>query len=176
MDYTLSVFLLTLLWSESESSSTMSNSLRPHGQYSPWNSPGQNTGVVSCSLLQGIFPTQGSNRGLPHCGWIIYYLSHQGSPRILEWIAYPFSGGSSRPRDRTKVSCIGGRFFTSWATREVCEWSSWYFIVLSHIFPWRRKWQVTPVFLPGGFYGQRSLVGYNLWDRTQLSDWEHPIY
>ena len=51
-------------WSESHS--VMSDSLWPHGLYSSWNSPGQNTGVGSCSLLQGIFPTQGSNPGLPH--------------------------------------------------------------------------------------------------------------
>ena len=41
--------------------------MRPHRLYSPWNSPGQNTGVGSCSLLQGIFLTQGSNPGLLHC-------------------------------------------------------------------------------------------------------------
>ena len=58
---------------------------------SPWNSPGQNTEVGSLSLLQEIFPTQGSNPGLPHCRWILYLLSHQGSPRILDCIAYPFS-------------------------------------------------------------------------------------
>ena len=44
------------------------------GLYRPWNSPGQNTGMGSCSLLQGIFPTQGSNPGLPHCRWILYQL------------------------------------------------------------------------------------------------------
>ena len=60
-----------------------------HGLYSPWNSPGQNTGVGSLSLLQQIVPTQGSNPGLPHCRWILYQLSYQGSPRILEWVAYP---------------------------------------------------------------------------------------
>ena len=70
--------------------------LRPHGLYSPWNSPGQNPGVGSCSLLQGIFPTQGSNRGgsnprLPHCRRILHQLSHKGSPRILKWVAFPFS-------------------------------------------------------------------------------------
>ena len=43
-----------------------------------WNSPGQNTGVGSLSLLQGIFPTQGSNPGLPHCRQILYQLSHKG--------------------------------------------------------------------------------------------------
>ena len=52
------------------------------GLYSPWNSPGQNTGVGSFSLLQGIFPTQGSNLGLPHCRWILYRLSHKGSPQL----------------------------------------------------------------------------------------------
>ena len=65
--------------SESESCSVMSDSLRPHGLYSPRNSPGQNTGVDSCCLLQGIFPTQGLNPGLPHCRQILYQLSHQRS-------------------------------------------------------------------------------------------------
>ena len=58
----------------------MSDSLQPNGEYCPWNSPGQNTGVGSLSLLQGIFPTQGSNPGLPHCRRILYQLSYQGSP------------------------------------------------------------------------------------------------
>ena len=65
--------------SESESRSVVSDSFRPHGLYSPWNSPGQNTGVGSLLPLQGIFPTQGLNPGLPHCRWILYHLSHQGS-------------------------------------------------------------------------------------------------
>ena len=84
-------------------------------------SPKAFTGVGSCSLLQGIFPTQGFNPGLPHCRGILYQLSHQGSPRILEWAAYPFSRGSSRPRNQTGVSCIAGKFFTSWATREALK-------------------------------------------------------
>ena len=95
--------------------------LWPHGLYSLWNSPGQNTGVGSLSLLQGIFPIQGSNPDLPHCRWILYQLSHQGGPRILEWVAYPFSSGSSQPRNRTGVSCIAGGFFTSWDTWEVSD-------------------------------------------------------
>ena len=69
--------------SESVSRSVVSDSLRPHGLYSPGNSPGQNTGMGSLSLLQGIFPTQGSNPGLPHCRWILYQLSHKGSPNLL---------------------------------------------------------------------------------------------
>ena len=81
---------------ETESRSVTSDSLQPHGLYSPWNSPGQNTGVGSRSLLQGIFPTQGSNPGLLHCRRVLYQLSHQVSPRILEWVS-PFSSGSSWP-------------------------------------------------------------------------------
>ena len=106
------------LYSCCESCSVMSNSLRPHGLYSPWSSPGQNTGVGSLSFLQGIFPTLGSNSSLPHCRQILYQLSHQGSPRILEWVANPFSRGSSWPRNWTGISCIVGGFFISWATRE----------------------------------------------------------
>ena len=71
-----------------------------------------NSGVGSRSLLQGIFPSQGSNPGLPHCRQSLYCLSCQGSPTKLQWVAYPFSRGPSRPRDRTGVSCIAGRFFT----------------------------------------------------------------
>ena len=69
---------------ESESHSVVSNSLRPHRLDNTWNSPGQNTGVSSLSLFQGIFPTQGLNPGLPQCRWILYQLRHKGSPRILE--------------------------------------------------------------------------------------------
>ena len=57
----------------------MSDSLQAHGLCT-WNSPGQNTGVDSLSLLQGIFPTQGSNQGLHHCRQILYQLSYEGSP------------------------------------------------------------------------------------------------
>ena len=54
--------------------------LRPHGLYSLWNSPGQNPGVGSHSLFLRNFPTQGLNPGLLHCRWTLYQLSHQGSP------------------------------------------------------------------------------------------------
>ena len=79
------------------------NSLRPHGLYHPWNSPGQNLGVGSLSLLQGIFPTKGSNPGVPNCRRSVYQLSHKGSPKILGWVAYPFSSGSSQPRNQPGV-------------------------------------------------------------------------
>ena len=99
----------TLLESKSESHSVVSDSLWLHGLYSPWNFPGQNTGVGSLSFLQGIFPTQGSNPGLPHYRQILYQLSHKGSPRILEWVAYPFSRGSSWPR-----TLLRSTFFLIW--------------------------------------------------------------
>ena len=82
------------------------------------NSPGQNTGVGSLSVLQGIFPTQGLNPGLLHCRQVLYQPSHKGSPKILEWVAYSFSSRSSQPRNRTGVSCITSRFFTNWAMKE----------------------------------------------------------
>ena len=84
----------------------------------PWTSLGQNTGVGNFSLLQGVFPTKRLNPGLPHCRQILYQLSHQGSPRKLEWIAYPFSRGSFWPRNQSRVSWIAGRFFTNWTLRE----------------------------------------------------------
>ena len=69
----------------------MSNCLRPRGLYSPWNSPGQNTGVGRLFLLQRVFPIEGLSPGLLYCRWIVYQLSHRGSPRTLEWVAFPFS-------------------------------------------------------------------------------------
>jgi len=73
----------------SESCSIMSNCLQPHGLWSPWNSLGQNTGVGSLSFLPGIFPTQRSNPGLPHCRQILYQLSHKGSPLLAYWVPTP---------------------------------------------------------------------------------------
>ena len=58
----------------------------------------------------GVFPTKGPNPGLLHCRWILYCLSHQGSPGILQWVACPFSRGSSQPRNQTGISCIAGGF------------------------------------------------------------------
>ena len=117
----------------------------------PWNAAcqaplsmgfsGKNTGAGCHFLLQDIFPTQGWNPGLQHCRWILYQLSHQGSPkakekvtqlcptlcdtmdytvhgifqaRIVEWVAVPLSRTSSQPRYQTQVSSIAGRFFTSY--------------------------------------------------------------
>ena len=67
--------------------SVMSDSLRPHGLHSPQNSPGQDTGVGSLSLLGRIFPTQGLKPGLPHCRWILYQLSHKKRWTFFGWAA-----------------------------------------------------------------------------------------
>ena len=83
-----------------------------------WKALVQNAGVGSLSLLQGIFPTQGSNPSRPYRRRILYQLSHKGSPRILEWVVYPFSSRSSQPRNPTAVSCIAGGVFSNWAIRE----------------------------------------------------------
>ena len=89
----MSIRVVTIHNIESESRSVVSNSLQPHGI--EWNSPSQNTGVGSCSLLQGMFPTQGSNPGLPHCRGILYQLAKPprkskntgvGSPHLLQRI------------------------------------------------------------------------------------------
>ena len=110
----------------------------------PWDFLSKSIGVGCHFLLQGIFPTQGSNPGLLHCRQTLYRLSHQGSlliyvcmsvkvaqscptlcdpmdytvhgilqARILEWVAFPLSRGSSQPRDQTQVTCVAGGFLTS---------------------------------------------------------------
>ena len=94
----------------------------------PWNSPGHNTEVGSLSLLQGIFTTQGSNTGLPHCRQILYQLSHKGSP----------SGKGTTCQCRRLKRCG----LDPWVGK----------------IPWRRKWQLTLVFLSGKSRGRRSLV------------------
>ena len=106
------------------SRSVVSYSLRPvdcspPGSSVHGDSSGKNSGGVGChALLQGIFPTQGLNPGLLHRRQILDSLSHQGSPRVLEWVAYPFSRGSFPPGNWTRISYIADGFFTSWATKE----------------------------------------------------------
>ena len=69
-------------------------SLLPGSSSVHGDSPGKNTGVGCHALLQGIITTQESN---PNCQWILYQLDHQGNPRVLEWVAYPFSRGLPNP-------------------------------------------------------------------------------
>ena len=121
-----------------ESCSVVSESLWPHGLYSAWNSPGQNTEVGSLSpkidwklflqLFLSVLGEIGSKGSSVVCVFLCDPMdcSSVGSSghrilqaKILEWLAFPFSRGSSQPRDQTQVSHIAGGFFTSWTTREV---------------------------------------------------------
>ena len=121
--YSFAVVVITCLCLVAQSCLTLCNPLdcSPPGSSVHGDSPGKNIGVDCHALLQGILPSQGSNPGIPHCRCILYHLSHQGSPWILQWVAYPFSRETSWPRHRSGVPCIAGRFFTSWATREVLK-------------------------------------------------------
>ena len=114
--------------SESTSHSVISNSLQIHRLYNLWNSPSQNTGVGSLSLLQGMLPTHGWNPGLPHCRQILYQVSHKGTPRFfIRWatrVTYPFSsrsldpgiqpGSPSLQADSLPTELLG----KTWASRE----------------------------------------------------------
>ena len=91
---------VTIQKSENASCSVVSDSLPLYGLYSSQNSLGQNTGVGSLSLLQGIFPIQGLNPGLPHCRWILYQLSHKGTPRY--WSGQPIPSPADLPNPGIK--------------------------------------------------------------------------
>ena len=98
-------------------------------------------GVVCHFLLQGIFPTQGSNLGLLHCRQILYHLSHLDL--INTFVNKP------RWHSGQESACQSRRL-------KRCEFDPW-----ARMIPWKRKWQPTLVFLPGKFRGQRSLVSYS---------------
>ena len=84
------------------------HSLRPHGLWNPQNSPGQNTGVGSLSLLQGILPTQGSNPGLLLCRWILYHLSHKGRLRFF-----------LKPKQLSLIEC---HLLSPWKQKHIQRW------------------------------------------------------
>ena len=136
--------------SESESRSVMSDSLQLHGLYSPWNSPGKNTGVDSLSLLQGIFPTQGSNPGLPHCRQILYqpqrkprntgvgslslrqriFLIQESNQGLLHcrWVLYQLrcQGSPERKRDaHIRLLWLQYRELTEWGGLTPVKWLNW---------------------------------------------------
>ena len=136
-----------MLLSLSEICSIASDSLWPHGLYSPWNSSGQNTGVGSLSLLQWIFPTQELNQGLLHC----WGRQWHPTPALLP-------GKSHGLRSLVGRSPRVGH---DWATS----------LSLFTSMHWRRKWQPTPVFLPGESQGRGSLVGCRLWGHRVGHDW-----
>ena len=130
----------------------------PPGSSIHGDSPGKNTGVSCHALLQVMFPTRGSNPGLPHGRQILYILNHLGSCKYLipfhNWIVF---------------HCMDAPHFIypliSWWTPVCC------FHLLAvgsktlstgrFLSCWRRKWQPTPVSLPGKSHGQRSLTGYS---------------
>ena len=106
--------------SESESCSVVSSSLWPHGLNSPWNSPGQNTGVGSLSLLQGIFPAQGLNPGLPHCRQILSHRSHQESLRNVPKLKKHRTQCLKKcHQDVACLSSIGSAFLCIWLHSQI---------------------------------------------------------
>ena len=117
----------------------------------------KNTRVGSLSLRLGNLSTQESNWGLLHCRQILYNLSHQGSPRILEWVAYPFSRRSSRPRNQTEFPALQEDSLPAELPGKL--------LVQGRECNQRRQWHPTPVFLPGKSHGRRSLVGCSPWGR-----------
>ena len=149
---------------------SVSDSLWPHGLYSPWDSPGQNTGLGSRSLLQWIFPTQELNGVFCIAGGFFTSWAtreaHIGlgptqmtslnvnykdtvfkySPILRYWV---FSGGSNGKKIYLQCRRPG---FDPWVGKIPC----------------RRAWQPTPVFLPGEPHGQRNLVGYSPWSHKEL--------
>ena len=117
----------------------MSDSLRPHGPHSPWNSPGQNTGVGSLSLHQQIFSTLESNRGFLHCRRILYQLSYQRHSEP--------SGQPSGEALTCQFRRLKRRGFDPWVWNISC----------------RQAWWPTPEILLGESGGQRSLAGSSQW-------------
>ena len=160
-------------WNESESHSVVSDSLR---LYSPWNSSGQNTGVGSLSLLQGIFPNHGSNPGLLRCRQILYKLSHRGSPRILEWVASHFSSGSSWVgkihwrRDRLPTPVFLGFPCGSAGKESTCNAGDLGSIPELGRTPGEGKGYPLQYSCLRNPHGQRSLAGYSPWGRRVRYD------
>ena len=150
----------------------MFDSLRPHRLYSPWSSPGQKkTGVGSLPFSRGSSQPRDRSQVSRIAGRFFTSWATSGSPRILEWVAYPFSSQSSPPRNRTNTQDSSILYIVIWVSQVVlgvknlpanvgdrmrCGLDPWVGTI-----SWRRKWQsITPVFLPGESHGQRSREGY----------------
>ena len=114
-------FKYACIFSKSESCSGVSHSLRPHGPYSPWNSPGQNTGVGSLSFLQGIFSTQGSNPGLIH----VEEAPGEGFCFCLKWRNdFRFVYCLKQTHTQTKsAKCMTQQFLRHWSSDSGRQWS-----------------------------------------------------
>ena len=147
---TVLTYILPALWHSCSfvSDSLWPHGLQPTRLLCPWDFPGKSTGKWSCSVMSNSlrpsglalqpplsmgFSRQQYWSGLPFPSpkvkWKVTHATHMDytdheilQVRILDWVAIPFSRGSSQPRDQTQVSCIAGGFFTSWATREAQEY------------------------------------------------------
>ena len=120
----------------------------PPGSSVHGDSPGKNIGVGCHALLQGIFPTQGLNPGLPHCRRILYQLSHKGSPTYSRHLCLIYLA----------------QLVKNPPAMQETQFDSWVGKIL-----WRRESLHTPVFWLGESHGQRSLAGCSLWDRKELA-------
>ena len=161
--------------------------------------PCQKNFLEICHLESEIMKVKITQWCLTLCHPMDYTVHGILQARIPEGVAIPFSRGSSQPGDQTQVSHTAGRSFICWATRAgwkstLCgakgghssasrgsgssdsKESAWphrrpRFDLCIRKIPWRRGWLPTPVFRPGEFHGQRSLVGSSPWDHRVRHDW-----
>ena len=118
--------------------------IQPYMLYSPWNSPHQNTGVGSCFLLQGIFPTQGLNPRLPHCRQILCQPSYQGIPNHICCTNWNFFNCKKSVMKNWKLIFIQFSCFcvkAVWRKKEPRGSARWTVQELSYIFKWNSIWQ-----------------------------------
>ena len=154
----------------------------PTGSFVHGDSPGKNTGVGCHALLKWIFPTQGSDPGLPHCSLLQFFtiwatretLIYSYMFLFLNICMYLNGEGNGTPLQH---SCLENPMDAgAWwaAVYGVTKSRTWLsdFLSLFTFMHWRRKWQPTPVFLPGESQGWGSLVGCRLWGHTKLDTTE----
>ena len=153
----------------------MSDSLRPHGLqptrlFCPWDFPSKSTEVGCHFLLQGIFPTQGSNPGLLHCSQMLLLSEPPG--KSTQWkllFQNIFEKSLMLSIEITLLfrqtpALYPVSWVAQWSGKEsACQCKNHRFDLWVRKIPWRRNWQPIPVFLPGKSYRQRSLVGYWPW-------------
>ena len=137
---------------ESDSHSVMSYSLQPHGRLSPWNSPDQNTGAGSLSVLQGNLPNPGIEPRSPTLQVDPLPAELPGKPENTGVGSLPFLQRSSRLRNQTGVSCIAGGFFTHWALKEALAHFGKSFLK-TFSFVWQYNWLTNNAAIVSG--GQR---------------------
>ena len=152
----------------------MSDSLWSHGLYSPWNSLHQNTGVGSLSLLQGIFPIQGSNTVIKSRSPALQADSSPAEPQGKPKTTGVGSLSLCQRMFMTQESNCGFLHCRRILYQLSYQGSPWTPYKRKPVFfknlvgaPWSRKWQSILLFLPGNFHGQRSLVGCSSWGRKE---------